>query len=340
MYKPMPAIFGVEGLAVTDRERDFFDGAKPFGFILFARNVETKDQVRALVTDLREGCGCTNALVFIDQEGGRVARLRPPEWPEYPPAAIFGELACIDRNKGARATWLNARLIADDLYDLGIRADCLPVLDLPARGSHDIIGDRAFDPDPHIVSSLGLAVCDGLMDGGVLPVLKHIPGHGRAMADSHDSLPVVSTEAQLLRHRDFSPFQALAHMPFAMTAHIIYSDFDDQRPATVSSRMIHNVIRDEIGFSGALMSDDLNMQALQGTLTERTRSAQQAGCDLALHCSGVFEEMTDVADALVPASDLTQNRLAAALDCLSTPKPMDRNMVLAERDALLAEVGG
>jgi beta-N-acetylhexosaminidase len=340
MYKPMPAIFGVEGLAITDRERDFFDGTRPFGFILFARNVVTKDQVRALVTDLREGCGCTNALLFIDQEGGRVARLRPPEWPEYPPAAIFGELACIDRNRGARAAWLNARLIADDLYDLGIRADCLPVLDLPARGSHDIIGDRAFDPDPHIVSSLGLAVCDGLMDGGVLPVLKHIPGHGRAMADSHDSLPVVSTEAQLLRHRDFSPFQALAHMPFAMTAHIIYSEFDDKRPATVSSRIIHNVIRDEIGFSGALMSDDLNMQALQGTLTERTRSAQQAGCDLALHCSGVFEEMTDVADALVPASDQTQNRLAAALDRLSTPKPMDRNMVLAERDALLAEVGG
>ena len=339
MYTPLPAIFGLEGLQVTDEERAFFRETRPFGFILFARNVDNKDQVRALVADLRDQCGCDNAIVFIDQEGGRVARLQPPHWDEYPPAAKFGAIACLDRTKGARAAFLNARLIADDLYDLGIRADCLPVLDLPARRSHEIIGDRAFDPDPHIVSNLGLAVCDGLMDGGVLPVVKHIPGHGRATVDSHLDLPRVDVDAEILRYRDFAPFKQLADMPFAMTAHIVYTAYDDRRPATTSSRMVNNVIRDEIGFTGVLMTDDLNMKALNGTLTERTRSAQQAGCDLALHCSGVLEEMQEVADALEPAGDATRERLAAALDRLSTPKPMDRAIIKAERDALLSELG-
>ena len=338
MSAPLPAIFGLEGLTVTDEERAFFHDVKPYGFILFARNVADRDQVRALVQDLRENCGCASALVFIDQEGGRVQRLGPPHWPAYPPAAVFGELACLDRNMGARAAWLNARLIADDLYELGIQADCLPVLDLPAMGAHDIIGDRAFDPDPYIVAALGLAVCEGLMDGGVLPVLKHIPGHGRATADSHEGLPQVDTEASLLRHRDFVPFQGLSHMPFAMTAHIVYSVFDDRFPATTSSRMIHDVIRDEIGFAGALMSDDLNMKALSGSLRERTRAAQQAGCDLALHCSGDLDEMRDVAEALVPASEASNARMAAALDPLALPKPMDRALIEAERNALLLEL--
>jgi len=339
MYKALPAIFGLEGLQVTDDERAFFDDVKPFGFILFARNVDSKEQVQSLVADLRENCGCDSAVVFIDQEGGRVARLGPPHWEVYPPAAVFGELACIDRNKGARAAWLNARLIADDLHELGIRADCLPVLDLPAKGAHDIIGDRAFDPDPYIVASLGLAVCEGLLDGGVLPVVKHIPGHGRALADSHEALPRVDADAALLRQRDFVPFEGLAQMPFAMTAHIVYEAFDDRRPATVSSRIIHNIIRDEIGFAGVIMSDDLNMKALEGTLGHRTKEAQNAGCDLALHCSGDLAEMRDVADALVPSGEKTQARLAAALNFLSTPKPMSRTIIKAERDALLREVG-
>jgi beta-N-acetylhexosaminidase len=339
-YIPLPAIFGVAGHVLNDEERAFFCDVKPFGYILFARNVDGPEQVKALVADLLTNCGTENAVVFIDQEGGRVARLRPPAWEAYPPAAIFGELSEQDRVKGARAAYLNARLIADDLYSLGIRADCLPVLDLPARGAHDIIGDRAFNTDPFIVSNLGQAVCDGLMDGGVLPVIKHIPGHGRAMADSHESLPVVDAEPALLRYRDFATFKALADKPFAMTAHIVYADFDDRQPATTSPRMIHNVIRDESGFSGVLMSDDLDMKALKGTLGRRAKASQQAGCDLVLHCSGDLDAMKEVADALEPPSEISCERFALALNSLSTPMPMDRAIVKAERDALIREVTG
>lgn len=307
------------------------------GFILFSRNIATAEQVRALVADFRGVVNDGTAPVLIDQEGGRVRRLKPPLWHDAPPAAVFGQLAGREANVAIEATRLNFRLIAEDLVDLGIDVDCAPVLDVPAPGSHDIVGDRAYSADPDWVVTLGRATMDGLLDGGVLPIIKHIPGHGRAFSDSHLELPVVSASLEDLRAFDFRPFRALADAPWAMTAHIVYQALDPERPATCSPRVIDSVIRGEIGFDGVLVSDDVSMKALTGAFEERTRAALAAGCDLVLHCNGDMAEMQAVLSAAPPLSDATAGRLArAAAQKRHTPVP-DRSVALARLDGWLKQ---
>jgi beta-N-acetylhexosaminidase len=295
MSESQSLIFGAAGLALSAEERSFFAGERPWGFILFARNVSEPAQIRDLVAQMRDCVVNAAAPVFIDQEGGRVQRLRPPLAETYPPAAVIGALYRRDREAGIRAAWLMSRLHADDLSRLGINADCLPVLDVPVEGAHDVIGDRAYGKDPETVSALGRAAAEGLLAGGVLPVIKHIPGHGRAMADSHLALPRVDADRAELASHDFPPFSALADMPLAMTAHVVYEAIDADNPATTSGRVIGEVIRGEIGFDGLLMSDDLSMKALSGDFAQRARASLAAGCDVVLHCNGVMEEMRAVA---------------------------------------------
>lgn len=308
---PQAAIFGCAGRTLSDEERRFFAGANPLGFILFARNVETPEQVRTLVADLRSTVG-RRAPVLIDQEGGRVQRLKPPQWRARPPMAVFGRLAGEDLPLGRRAARLNAQLIGAELDDLGIDVDCLPLLDVTVLGAHDIIGDRAFGGDPALVADLGRAVMDGLLDAGVMPVVKHIPGHGRALVDSHLSLPVVEADAETLAAGDFAAFRSLRDAPWAMTAHVVYTAFDAQRPATTSPVVVRDIIRGAIGCEAVLLSDDLSMKALKGDFAERTAATLDAGCDLALHCNGNMAEMQAVAAALRPLGDAALERLARA----------------------------
>ena len=293
------AIYGCQGLTLSDDEKSFFRDVSPWGFIVFARNIETPDQLRALVASFRETVGY-DAPVLIDQEGGRVARLRPPHWRRYPPGRVYGELYERDPEAGLTAARLGTQLIASELTDLGIDVDCLPVLDVPVPGAHDIIGDRAYSTRADTVKAVAQAAAEGLLAGGVLPIIKHIPGHGRAGVDSHEKLPVVDAPLETLRETDFAPFKALSDMPLAMTAHVVYSAIDPHHPATTSKKVIREVIREEMRFYGLLMSDDLSMQALAGSLGERTRAALDAGCDMALHCNGDMKEMKQVA-AEVPA---------------------------------------
>lgn len=317
-------------------ERDFFRDAKPWGFILFARNISDSAQVIALTEELRDTVGDSAAPVLIDQEGGRVARLKPPHWKARPPAASFGALHAADPQSAREATYLNARLIAHDLAQLGINVDCLPVLDVPVPGAHDIIGDRAFAADPATIIALGRAQIEGLMDGGVLPVMKHIPGHGRAGADSHLALPRVSASIEELSASDFVTFRSLDQCPIAMTAHVVYESIDPQRPATTSPKVIRDVIRGEIGFEGLLMSDDLSMKALDGPLSVRAKAALFAGCDLALHCNGDMDEMRDVATEVKNLDGAVLKRSAQALSHLSAPSPFDP----AAAEARLAQLLG
>jgi beta-N-acetylhexosaminidase len=308
---PLAVLFGCAGKTLIDEEKRFFAQADPLGFILFARNIESPDQVRALVRSLRD-CVGRDAPVLIDQEGGRVQRLRPPHWRNRPPMAIFGAMAKRDLTQARAAARLDARLIAADLADLGIDVNCAPVLDVPVAGAHDIIGDRAFATDPVLIADLARAVCDGLLDGGVLPIIKHIPGHGRAMVDSHHDLPVVATTAAVLSATDFLTFRLLRDAPWAMTAHVVYAAFDAERPATASPVVIGRVIRDEIGFDGVLLSDDLSMQALKGGFADRAAAALTAGCDVALHCNGDMTEMRAVASGARALSEAAQQRLTRA----------------------------
>jgi beta-N-acetylhexosaminidase len=313
------AIYGCAGLVLSAGERGFFREARPWGFILFARNIESPAQVKKLVAELRDTVADGRAPVLIDQEGGRVARLKPPQWHARPPAGRFGALYTQSPEKAREATYLNARLIANDLAGLGINVDCLPVLDVPVAGAHDIIGDRAFGGDPATVIDLGRAQIDGLLDGSVLPVMKHIPGHGRAGADSHLALPRVAASAEYLSASDFVTFRSLNTCPIAMTAHVVYDSIDPQRPATASPKVIRDVIRGEIGFEGLLMSDDLSMQALEGPLALRAKTALFAGCDLVLHCNGDMGEMKDVAGEAKELEGLNLKRSEQALSRLSVP---------------------
>jgi beta-N-acetylhexosaminidase len=319
------AIYGCGGLILSAEERAFFRDARPWGFILFGRNIQTPDQVRSLVRALRETVGDASAPVLIDQEGGRVARLRPPHWHERPPAARFGSLHDANPEAAREATYLNARLIAHDLAGLGINVDCLPVLDVPVTGAHDIIGDRAFAHDPVTVIDLGRAQIEGLMEGGVLPVMKHIPGHGRAGADSHLTLPRVAASAEELSASDFVTFRSLDLCPIAMTAHVVYDSIDPQRPATTSPKVIRDVIRGEIGFDGLLLSDDLSMQALDGPLDVRARAALFAGCDVVLHCNGKMDEMKLVASETKTLEGAPLKRAEAALAHLVQSDIFDRD---------------
>jgi beta-N-acetylhexosaminidase len=306
-------IFGCAGPSLGDDEAAFFRRVQPWGFILFGRNIVTPDQVRALTADLRATVGRADAPVLIDQEGGRVARLRPPHWRPYPPAHAFADLAVIDPALACEMACLGARLIAHDLVALGVNVDCAPVLDTPAPGAHQIIGDRAYGDTPDMVAELGRAAMEGLLAGAVAPVIKHIPGHGRAMADSHLDLPVVRASLEELETVDFAPFRHLADAPMAMTAHVVYAALDAARPATQSPVVIDEVIRGRIGFAGLLMSDDLSMQALSGGLGERAAAALDAGCDVVLHCNGDPAEMAAVADAARPLTGKAAVRAAAAL---------------------------
>ncbi|HXC57413.1 MAG TPA: beta-N-acetylhexosaminidase [Rhizomicrobium sp.] len=317
------AIYGCAGFVLGAEERDFFRAAAPWGFILFARNIQDRAQIRALVAALRDSVGDAQAPVFIDQEGGRVARLKPPGWKERPCAARFGALYAMHHEAALEAVYLNARLIAHDLSEVGINADCAPVLDVPVAGADAVIGDRAFAFDPAAIIDLGRAQIEGLMEGGVLPVMKHMPGHGRATADSHHALPRVATEAEELSASDFVTFRSLNTCPMAMTAHVIYEAIDPQRPATTSPKVIRDVIRGEIGFDGLLISDDLSMNALDGPLSVRTKAALFAGCDIVLHCNGKMDEMQDVASEVKELEGQAQRRAEHALSHLSVPDAFD-----------------
>ena len=326
-------IAGCAGTILTADELSLFREHRPAGLILFARNCETPDQVRRLTDAFRQAIGLEDTLVLIDQEGGRVQRLRPPHWRALPPARAFGNLFAKDRQKGLDAARLAARLTAHDLVQTGISMNCVPVLDVPTDGSHDVIGNRAYGTTVAVVVALARAVAEGLLAGGVLPVVKHVPGHGRATVDSHHELPIVTASLAELRATDFVPFRELSDLPAAMTAHVVYTAFDATEPATTSLIVVQDVIRGEIGFNGLLMSDDLGMKALAGTMRERTQRALFAGCDVVLHCSGDFAEMGDVAaaaGALEPAASL---RLAGCLALLGADQPCD----LAEADAHLSE---
>ena len=332
-------ITGVSALELSADERAFIRGERPWGFILFKRNIDTPAQVSSLVRELREAVGEADAPVLIDQEGGRVQRLGPPHWPVYPPGAVFSALYDIEPKLGFQAARLSARLIAADLIDLGITVDCLPLADVPIEGADAVIGNRAYGTGPAKVAAIARAVTDGLVEGGVLPVLKHIPGHGRATADSHFRLPTVDTSRQELETTDFAAFQPLADLPMAMTAHVVFSALDPAHPATTSATIINQVIRGVIGFQGLLMSDDVSMNALAGTIAERTRAIVNAGCDMILHCNGKLDEMRDVARE---TPELTGEALARAKRALASrhqPQPLDRQAARAELDALINRVG-
>ena len=334
---PRAVIFGCAGPELTSWEAEFFAAADPLGFILFARNCETPDQVGALVAALRQTVGRSDAPILVDQEGGRVQRLKPPHWRAAPPPGRFGELASSDRPRALDAVRLNARCLAAELAPLGITVDCLPLLDLRLPGAHDIIGDRSFGADPELVAALGRACCEGLMDGGIMPVIKHVPGHGRAVVDSHAELPRVDAPLPELEASDFVPFRALADMPWAMTGHVVLTAVDRRRPATTSPKVIEQVVRGWIGFDGVLVSDDLSMQALEGDLGARAAAALAAGCDLALHCNGDRAEMEAVAAATGPLGSEALRRLTAAGGRLGRPPRADAAALAAELDALLAE---
>ncbi len=301
-------VCGCQGLVLTHEERAFLRESAPFGVILFKRNVASPAQVRALVDDLRDCLGRAEAGVLIDQEGGRVQRLGPPHWRAYPAAARFRQ-ADLPREAKRRLVRSAARLMAQDLRGLGITIDCMPVLDVPVPGSHDVIGDRAYGADPQTVGEFGRAAALGLLDEGVLPVMKHMPGHGRAMVDSHHALPVVKASLADLAESDFPPFAANADLPAAMTAHVVYTALDPDAPATLSAPVIEAIIRKRIGFTGLLFSDDLSMQALSGSLSARAAAAFAAGIDIALHCNGDLDEARAVAAA---APVLAGERLARA----------------------------
>ena len=333
---PKAVIFGCEGPVLTDWEKGFFADTNPLGLILFARNCQSPDQVRTLVADFRRTVGREDGPVLIDQEGGRVARLRPPHWRAAPAAAELGALGARDGTRARRAVTLNARLLAAELADLGITVDCAPVLDLSVAGAHDVIGDRAFGSDPEVVACLGRAVCEGLLAGGVLPVIKHMPGHGRVLVDSHHALPRVEASRADLERTDFRPFAALSDAPWGMTAHVVYTALDPDNPATTSARIITEVIRGTFGFDGVLVSDDLSMNALSGGLGARAAAALAAGCDVALHCNGRAEEMIEVAAVAPVLSPDAVRRLAAASAQVTPPASMDTAALTADLDDLLA----
>lgn len=329
-------ITGVAGPALTADERGFLRDQRPWGFILFRRNILNVAQVSDLVSEIRAIVGRESAPVLVDQEGGRVQRFQPPVWSSYPSGATLGRLFERDGVKGLRAARLSARLIAADLDEVGVDVDCLPLGDIPIPGANDVIGDRAYGTNQLTVAAVGRAVADGLADGGVLPVLKHIPGHGRAMVDSHDLLPVVDTARAKLEAVDFAPFRSLADLPMAMTAHVIYTSIDRARPATTSATIISEVIRGHIGFGGLLMSDDVSMNALKGSIGERSREIIAAGCDVVLYCNGKFDEMRAVADNVPELGGPALRRADAALAARRPPQLFDRDAARGELDRLVA----
>lgn len=329
-------VSGCAGTELSGDEQVFFAVEQPLGLILFKRNCENPAQVRALTETFRAVVGRPDAPVLIDQEGGRVRRLRPPNWPDYPAARVLGDVAGEDPERGARAAWLHGRLMASDLRDVGITIDCAPVLDVIAPGASDAIGDRSFGNDPAMVARLGRAVADGLIAGGVVPVVKHIPGQGRAAVDSHYVLPVVEADIDTLERVDFAPFAALADLPAAMTSHTVFSAVDAMNPATTSRTVIRDIIRKRIGFDGLLFSDDVSMNALAGDHRERGKAIFDAGCDILLHCSGRMEDMQAVADVSPILAGKALDRVERVIGLARPPEPFDR---AAAREEYLALAG-
>jgi beta-N-acetylhexosaminidase len=328
-----PAIFGLAGTTISDSERDFFKDSEPFGFILFGRNVEQRSQLRALTDDLRSLTGRDQLPILIDQEGGRVARMQGPEWPVYPPAAIFEALYSHDPMRGLEACALNFEALALDLAKTGITVTCAPVLDVPVAGAHDVIGDRAFSQNPEHVAALGQACLTGLRNGGVEGVIKHIPGHGRSTVDSHNDLPrVAASDAELAA--DLLPFCALSGALMAMTAHVIFDVWDADQCATLSPFVIDEVIRKKIGFDGLLMSDDLDMKALSGEIGELAIASQRAGCDVVLNCWAKMTDMVSIAEKLAAPSIQSQDRMTRACAALGLAST---SAILSQRQAALIE---
>lgn len=315
----LACIFSLSDLSLSDQERALFSQANPFGFILFKRNCDTPAQVASLVRELKELVG-RDCPVLIDQEGGRVQRLRAPNWRDFPPMKDFGDVYAKDPDAGLELLRFETLRLAEDLLAAGVNVNCAPVLDLMFEGAHDIIGDRAFSTDPAVVARLGLSVCRHFLRAGVTPIIKHIPGHGRALADSHLDLPHVDVSRDELSRTDFYPFREIAKSEvgacvWAMTAHIVYSDLDAQYPVSVSEKAIEDVIRGEIGFDGILIGDDLDMKALDafGSVSEKALKSLDAGCDLALYCAGEFEKMAELAENMPKISENTLKRLQSGV---------------------------
>ena len=332
-------ITGLAGLTISANERAFLREAAPWGLIVFKRNISTPEQLIDLTSAFRDVVGW-EAPVLVDQEGGRVQRLGPPHWPAYPPGARYGELYDRDPASGLAAAKLAGHLIAADLRAVGIDVDCLPIADVPVSGGDPVIGDRAYGTEPGKVASIAAAVAQGLMAGGVLPVLKHLPGHGRATADSHHKLPVVDTDRGTLEATDFAAFRPLAGLPLGMTAHVVFSAIDAIAPATTSATMVREVIRGSIGFQGLLMSDDVSMGALSGSIAERSRAALAAGCDVVLHCNGQYDEMQAVAAAVPELAGAALARAEAALAMRRKPEPLDVAQARAAFAAMIAGAEG
>tara|TARA_R110002073_G_scaffold68208_5_gene169508 strand:- start:6997 stop:8013 length:1017 start_codon:yes stop_codon:yes gene_type:complete len=328
------AIYGLSGPELTPDEKAFFRDAEPWGFILFKRNVDRRKQLSKLCVALRDAVG-RDAPIFIDQEGGRVQRLRAPHWRDAPPAADFGALYARDPDAGLEATRLNHRLLAHELMASGIDADCAPCLDMRIPEADKVIGDRAYGDDPAVIAALGGAAIEGLHAGGVASVIKHIPGHGRADADSHFALPRVTTSREELEATDFAPFRALKAAPMAMTAHVVYEAIDPDDPATLSSEVISSVIRGWMGYDGLVMTDDLSMQALSGKFEQRANRAFEAGCDMALHCNGKRKEMVALANVMPTLTGDALRRAKAAEAVRQTPEALDYKAGLARLDDLL-----
>jgi beta-N-acetylhexosaminidase len=322
LLKSSAVIFGLSGKEITAEERVFFSKVNPLGFILFARNIDNPEQVKKLVSDLKAIVGW-ECPILIDQEGGRVARLKPPHWRNSPAMRGFAKIAAEDNiEKAEEGVYLNYRLIGQELYELGINVDCAPVCDILFDGAHDIVGDRSFGGDVDIVSRLARKTAEGLLDSSVLPIIKHIPGHGRAKSDSHKELPVVDSPLDELLESDFKVFKNLKDMPWAMTAHILYTAIDDKKPATLSKKVI-SIIRENIGFNGVLISDDLSMEALQGSFADRTKGAIAAGCDVVLHCNGKMEEMSEIAENIFEIDNEAEARVGRSMKLLKRPVLVD-----------------
>ena len=332
----VPAIFGMSGLTLTAEERAFFRDSNPAGYIIFGRNVESREQLRALTDSLRDLHGRDDVLICIDQEGGRVARMKPPVWPAYPAGEAFDRLYDTAPASAIEAARANAHALGLDLAEVGITVDCLPLLDVRQPGAHDVIGDRALGQEPMRVAALGRAVLDGLARAGIVGTVKHIPGHGRTMCDSHKDLPTVTESAEELE-ADIAPFRTLADAPIAMTAHIVYTAWDADNPATQSAFVISEIIRKRIGFGGLLLSDDLDMEALSGTIPERAERAVAAGCDIALNCWARMDDMVGIATRLPMISDEGAARLTRAMASVGDKRrDGDHATLLATRDSLLA----
>ncbi len=328
-----PAIFGIQGQSLTASERDFFKDSQPFGFILFGRNVAHRDQLRALTDDLRSLTGRNQLPILIDQEGGRVARMQAPQWPVYPPAAIFEAIYAHDPSCGLEACALNFEALSLDLAEVGITVTCAPVLDVPIVGAHDVIGDRAFSQNPEYVAKLGEACLVGLRAGGVEGVIKHIPGHGRSAVDSHEDLPrVTASDAELAS--DLLPFRALSGALMAMTAHVIFDAWDADQCATLSPSVIDQVIRKKIGFDGLLMSDDLDMKALSGEIGELAAASQRAGCDVVLNCWAKMTDMVSIAEKLSAPSLESRGRMSQVSGSLAS---VTTSATLSQRQAALVK---